>query len=93
MIVEQRKAVTNTIYIGQTNDLRRRIFQKHFQGPNRNSPLRRKLISTGDCISDDEIQDYLTNVCFIRFMEFEDKRERFLFESFAIAVVRPKYNY
>ena len=91
-IVEQTKGDSVTIYVGQAKDLRRRIYRNHFHGPYRNSTFRRKLISTGDCENDDLIQEYLADKCYVCYLEIEDERQRNLFEHFAIAVLRPRYN-
>ena len=91
-IYEDLNNIPKTIYVGQSKDLRRRIYRNHFHGPNQNSAFRRKLLSTVDCGNDDLIQEYLASKCFVHYLEIEDKRERNLSEHFAIAVLRPKYN-
>ena len=91
-IVEGSGNEDRTLYVGQSKDLRKRNYRNHFHGPNRRSTFRRKLLVSSKCQDDHQIHEYLSNECSLQYIEIEDKREKHLFEHFAIAGLRPVYN-
>ena len=91
-IIEGSSNDNKTLYVGQSKDLRKRNYRNHYHGPNRRSTFRRKLLVSAECQNVDEIQEYLSSKCFLQYIEIDDKREKQLFEHYAIAALRPKYN-
>lgn len=91
-IVESLGVEYKTLYVGQTKDLRKRIYRNHYHGPTRRSTFRRKLLTIGDCEGDKDIQKFLADKCFVQCLEIEGVTERNRFEHFAIAVLEPVYN-
>ncbi|MDX1377496.1 MAG: GIY-YIG nuclease family protein [Anaerolineales bacterium] len=86
------KSDKTIIYIGQSKNLRNRIYRNHLMGHQRNSTLRRKIVKKEKFSSEDQVKDYLHQHCLVQIIEIEDKLERNLFEHFAIAMLKPKYN-
>jgi excinuclease UvrABC nuclease subunit len=80
------------LYVGQSTNLRSRIYGRHLRGSKRVSTLRRKLLRGGDMADDAAVSEFLARECRVQYLEIEDERERTWFEHFAIALLRPKYN-
>jgi excinuclease UvrABC nuclease subunit len=81
-----------TLYVGQSTNLRSRIYGRHLGGSKRVSTLRRKLLRDGDLADEAAVSEFLARECRVQYLEIEDERERTWFEHFAIALLKPKYN-
>ena len=80
-----------SLYVGTSTNLRRRVYEMHFKGNSRASILRKKLIRDGPCADESEVTRYLGERAAVQPLAMEDP-EKALFEHFAVAVLRPKYN-
>ena len=67
------------IYVGETSDMARRM-NDHLHGTS--SFSKKSKIKTNEL-----------NLCNIRYRRMKDDRERKLFESYVIGVLKPKFNY
>ena len=80
-----------SLYVGKGEQIRRRLYSNHFNGPIKNSTLRRKLLRSG--FADEAgITEYLQSSCKAQYIVIEDERFRCFAEHYAIAVFQPKYN-
>lgn len=77
-----------TIYLGKSKDLKRRVVNNHFKGSSKNSTLRRKLSLT---LSSEEITLFLNQKCNVQFIEIEENNLSY-FEHYFIAMLCPKHN-
>jgi hypothetical protein len=83
---------STTIYIGQSNNLRRRIYRNHLMGSGSNSTLRRKLIASSKCQDEADVKCYLKEKCWVQVVQIPDTLEQMAFEHFAAALLKPTYN-
>jgi|Deesub1362B_J571_1020462.scaffolds.fasta_scaffold00363_15 predicted GIY-YIG superfamily endonuclease len=86
--------VTNSqkpIYIGSTNNLRRRIYMNHLKGNRDTSTLRRKLFKE---LKDERKVTELLETCSIRHISLKGMSEKEIkaVEHFFIAVLEPEMN-
>jgi excinuclease UvrABC nuclease subunit len=81
-----------TLYVGQSTNLRFRIYRRHLRGSKRVSTLRRKLLRDSDMEEEAAVSEFLERECRVQYLEIEDEHERTWFEHFAIALLKPKYN-
>lgn len=91
------------IYIGNADDLRKRI-QQHAQRQSQksrfhNQQIQKGLITKKRCHTSDEAQKYLHLNCTVKYAEIPDEKERkypwirrSLLEHYAISVIEPEYN-
>ena len=91
-IFETGAANDSSLYIGISNNIRRRIYNNHLTGVSRNSTFRRKLITRGAFQSENEITTFLENKCSFQFIELETRTEALTLEHFSIAILEPSYN-
>ena len=79
------------LYIGTTDNLKRRIFNNHISGNARASSLRRKLKKT--LKEESQITQFLEN-CYLRFLPLQNVEQRLLklIEHFFIAILVPTLN-
>ncbi len=87
--IYKKDSINNeTIYLGKSKDLKRRLNNNHFRGSTKNSTLRRKLSLN---LSNEEITSFLNQECNTQFIEIEEKYLS-CFEHYFIAILCPKYN-
>ncbi|MHA1506237.1 MAG: GIY-YIG nuclease family protein [Candidatus Asgardarchaeia archaeon] len=79
------------IYIGSTNNLKRRIYTNHMKGNKKASTLRRKLFKKFG--SEDKVTEFLEQ-CFVRFLPLDGMSEKMIkiIEHFFIAILEPDMN-
>ena len=79
------------LYIGSTNNLRRRIYTNHLKGNREASTLRRKLFKK---LKDERSVTEFLETCSIRFISLEGMSEKEIkaVEHFFIAILEPKMN-
>ncbi len=79
------------LYIGSTNNLRRRIYTNHLKGNRSASTLRRKLFKE---LRDEKSVTEFIEACSIRFISLEGMNEKEIkaVEHFFIAILEPKLN-
>ena len=82
----------NSIYIGKSIDLQRRIYTNHLMGNRQASTLKRKMIKSGEYIGEIAVKKYLIEKCSLQVITIEDVSERIAFEHFAIAILKPIFN-
>jgi hypothetical protein len=82
----------DSIYVGESGHLRRRIYDCHYTGNRSVSTLKRKLIKCGEFLNEKAIQTFLGAECCVQFMELPGERERVWLQHFAIAVLKPLHN-
>lgn len=77
------------LYIGSTNNLRRRIYTNHLKGNREASTLRRKLFKK---LKDERSATEFLETCSIRLISFESMSEKEIkaVEHFFIAVLEPR---
>lgn len=79
------------LYIGESGNLRRRLFGNHRSG-NRSSVFR-SVLSRWEKLEDEKkIDEYIIQNCSFQVLLVSDKLERKRFEHFAIAVLSPTLN-
>lgn len=91
-ILEKRDNKRISIWVGKTNNLQRRIYRAHLMGNRGASSLKKKLIKRNICSNETNVKKYLRKKCKVQFLVIRDKNESSLFEHFAIAVLKPKFN-
>jgi excinuclease UvrABC nuclease subunit len=91
-IFEKSADWQNSIYAGESDNLKRRIYNNHLMGHRSNSTFRRKLIDSGQCADENAVKEYLKDLCLVQFIVVKDKAERAQFEHFMIAILKPKFN-
>jgi len=79
------------LYIGSTNNLRRRIYTNHLKGNRQASTLRRKLFKK---LGDKRNVTEFIEACLIRFISLEGMNEKEIkaVEHFFIAILEPELN-
>jgi len=79
------------LYIGSTNNLKRRIYTNHLKGDEKASTLRRKLFKE---LKDERRVTEFLETCSIRFVSLEDMSEKEIkrIEHFFIAILEPEMN-
>ncbi len=90
-ICDFSKQEPGLMYVGKSNNLRRRLYSNHFNGPAGNSTLRRKLLRN-DFHGELEVTNYLQASCKAQYIIVEDERFRCFAEHYAISVLQPQYN-
>lgn len=84
---------SKSIYIGETGDLQRRIYDKLFMGNRGDHTLINKLIRAGVHPNEESVKQYLEDSCLVQILLAPgEDRDRILFEHFAISILKPKYN-
>ena len=91
-ICETSAGTSRTIYVGKSENLKRRIHGDHLLGDRVASTLKRKLIRLASCENEADVKQYLKETCVVQFIEIDDGAERTGFEHFAVAVLRPVFN-
>ena len=80
------------LYVGESGDLRRRLFGNHRSGNRRGSAFRRALSRWEKIKDEKEIRGYIIQNCSFQVLPVPGKLERKRFEHFAIAVLNPGLN-
>lgn len=80
------------LYVGESGDLRRRLFGDHRAGNRRGSAFRRALSRWKKMEDEKEIREYIIHKCSFQILPVPDKLERKRFEHFAIAILNPRLN-
>jgi excinuclease UvrABC nuclease subunit len=81
-----------SLYIGETNNLRKRIYENLLKGNLSSHTFIKKLSESGNFSDEESIKDYLKNCCCLQYIEIENEKERKFFEHFSISILKPKYN-
>ena len=80
------------LYIGESDNLRRRLFSNHRSGNRRGSAFRRALSRWEKLEEERKIRDYIVQICSFQVLLVSDRLKRKRFEHFAIAVLSPTLN-
>ena len=91
-IFEEGAEWNSSIYIGESANLQRRLYNNHLMGNRKASALKKKLIEKGNLADERAVKQYLKNKCLFQFIKVPDEADRKYFEHFAIAILHPKYN-
>jgi len=86
------KTKRQILYVGESGDLRRRLFGDHRAGNRRGSAFRRALSRWKKMEDEKEIKEYIVQNCSFQILPVPDKLRRKRFEHFAIAVLSPTLN-
>lgn len=78
-----------SVYVGKTGNLQRRIYDNLLTGKSGKHTLRSKLKLDFTKV---EIDKLLQEGWLIQFLELHDENERTFFEHFAIAILKPSFN-
>jgi len=81
-----------TMYVGRSVNLKDRIYYNLLMGDAGAHTLKNKLINSDVCREERDAKMYLKESCMCQYRVIEEKRERGLFEHFAIAVLKPEFN-
>lgn len=81
-----------TIYIGESSDLQRRLYSDLLKGNSKSHTLIKKLIKKGLYANAEGVKMFLKSKCSCQFQIIKKERERKFFEHFAISIFRPTYN-
>lgn len=81
-----------SIYVGQTGNLRDRIYRNLLMGDSQAHTLKRKLIANAGLTDKETVKKYLKDNCRVQYLEMDDENERSPFEHFVISILKPKYN-
>ena len=91
-IFENGETWQNSIYVGKTNNIRRRVYKNHFMGSRQASTLRNKLARSFKYENESDINQYLQDNCLVQFLVISEDDNRTSLEHFAVAILHPKYN-
>jgi len=91
-ISEKTSDWQRSVYVGQSSNLQRRIYNYHLMGTRHVSTLRRKLIKSDRYADDNAVKQYLRDECLVQFVTMPEDNERTSFEHFAVTVLKPRYN-
>lgn len=88
---------TESIYVGQSNNVYQRVCRVHALGKNGRSSFREALlglkVTRGIAVTtDSEVTEYIQNNFMVRFHLEDDDARRGLIESYLISVLKPKYS-
>ena len=86
------KRLEKTIYIGRTQNLRRRLLGNHKSGNIKGSQFRKALAQKFVLKSEAQITSYILENCSFQFMLVEEFEEMVRLEHFATAILAPILN-
>ena len=78
-------------YIGRSKTLRSRIYISHLMGSTNSAPLKKYLISSGECKDVQEAKKFIKKYCMVRWIIEEDSRKRGAIEGYTTGLLFPKY--
>ena len=90
-IFEKGATWESSIHVGETGNLRQRIYRNHYMGNRRASIMKKKLIESGRFGDEAAVKQYLRNRCLVQYIEIPDESLRKFFEHFAISILKPRY--
>jgi len=79
------------LYIGQTKNLRERVYRNHWQGNLQASNFKKLLVRHKKARDKGDAKEYLKKNCSVRWVVVEDKKERLAREHYATAVLNPQF--
>lgn len=80
------------LYVGESENLKRRLFTNHRSGNRRGSAFRRALSKWKNIDNETEIKRYIIQNCSFQILQISDKLERKRLEHFTIAALNPILN-
>lgn len=83
---------SKSLYVGGTDNLRRRVFRNHLMGNTRSSTLKKKLVKSRRFKDVKAVKDYFKRRCVVQFIVVKNQKELNFIEHFLISILRPKYN-
>lgn len=83
---------SSSIYLGKTGNLRNRIYHDLLMGNRQAHTLKSKLILAEQFPDRASVEHYLQEECSVQFHLVPDETQRSLFEHFAIALLKPRFN-
>ena len=83
---------SDTLYIGEASNLRRRLHQKLWRGNTPVHALRKRLLDLGICHNEHDIHAYLQQNCRVQYAVLEDGHARRLVEGILITLLMPVFN-
>ncbi len=81
-----------TIYVGRTKNLQKRLYSDLLMGNAGSHTLRNKLIKSNLCKNEEDAKQYIINKYLCQVQIINDEQERKFFKHFAISIFRPIYN-
>lgn len=79
------------LYIGRTNNLKRRLYTNHLMGSLANARLKKYLINSKVCKNIDKAKEYIFNKCQCSFIIVDDYKERGMIEGYFTGVLKPRF--
>lgn len=86
------KTFRQILYVGESNNLQRRLFSDHRSGNRRGSAFRRALSRWKRLEEESKIKEFIIQNCSFQVLLVADKLKRKRLEHFAIAVLSPVLN-
>lgn len=80
-------------YVGESINLRRRIYTNHFMGSTSNSRFKKYLVGSGECKDAGAAEHLLRQSGHVHWIGESDNRKRKAIESYIKAVLLPKYGF
>ena len=91
-IFETSAVFPSTVYVGESESLRNRIYRSHLMGNTTVSTMKRKLVTSGRYRNAADVKAYLRQDCSLQFLLVPSERERMRLEHFAVAMLGPYLN-
>ena len=86
------KKLETIVYIGRTQNLRRRLLGDHKRGNIEGSQFRKALGRNSGLKSENEITNYISENCNFQFIEVKEFEDMVRLEHFATAILAPVLN-
>ena len=91
-ILETNALFPDTVYVGETESFRDRIYGSHLMGNVRVSTLKKKLVRSGRYPNAAGVKAYLRHDCCLQFIAVSSERDRMRLEHFVVAMLGPYFN-
>lgn len=91
-VYENGSQGSESLFVGKSMNLQRRIVMDHFKGRSTRSEIRRKLLDREGIPEERLVTEYLQERCQVQCITLSDPRERAMLEHFAVAVLQPRLN-
>ncbi|MGN0796486.1 MAG: GIY-YIG nuclease family protein [Christensenellales bacterium] len=88
------KETGETLYVGRTKNLRRRLYTNHLHGPKTNARLKKYLVEDErqrSIVDMDKAKEYLKNNCYVKFIVESDTVRRGQIEGLLSFLLNVRY--
>lgn len=91
-IFEAGSTIFESVYVGESINLKNRIHGNHLMGNRSASTLKRKHIAENKFPNENAVKNYLKQKCLVQYILVHDDLERVGFEHFVISLLHPVNN-